>query len=192
MQTIKQYPAYYALLAVVALVAAILVGVAVATLTNAPIAKAGGSNYGSICDTATGAKKGSTNATTSLQFLPIVGATGDSATSTLGICNTGLASAIALNWYTVSSTTPTGALLWTVQYSYNAQDWYNEDTNSTSGSLVTHQATTTHTWSPGQNGTTTKSVWMQNITAPFIRILYSSTATTTIYGQIIPKNTLVN
>jgi hypothetical protein len=83
--------------------------------------------------------------------------------------------------------------LFTVAYSNNGVDWFQEDANSTSGSVITHAASATiHTWTPGA-ATTTRSINIQTHAAKFTQIGFKLTgANGKLYPQAILQNAVVN
>ena len=89
-----------------------------------------------------------------------------------------------LNIYHVGSTTAS-VLLFSIDFSddYNCAsasntcNWYREDLNSSSGSLVTHVAAPVfHTWSPALAATSTKNIIVNSLAARFMRVQFAASA----------------
>lgn len=126
----------------------------------------------------------SATGTTTPTFLTAAAATTTFAALTANTANEDL------NLMVVASST-SSVITWSVQYSYNGVDWYNEDLPATSGSVTTHPALPiTHTWTPGTTATTSRSMNLQTHAAKYTRIGFQATgANASIYPQFILQNT---
>ncbi len=136
------------------------------------------------CDNVVGMGGGGSHATTSPVYLP-VGTL--AATSTMGPCNLQQASSFALNIFANASTTGS-SIVWVEQYSMDGVDWYNADANATA-----HVGTTTNTYTPGVAGRSAITYVRTPTGANYVRIKYSAvTASSSVYANLVPNNTLTN
>lgn len=67
-------------------------------------------------------------------------------------------------------------------------NWYREDKNTVSGSIITHSNNTFHTWTPASVASTTKNITFTSIGARFMRVGFAAqTANSTIWAQVASK-----
>lgn len=88
---------------------------------------------------------------------------------------------------TASSSAST--LGFTVQYSKDGIDWFNEDATLNNSSIVNveHASTTiTHRWTPGDTNTNRKA-FVLSTPLPYVRVAFTgTTATSTMWAEITP------
>lgn len=127
------------------------------------------------------------NGTTTPVFL-----TSAAATTTLTVASAN-ATTISVNLDAIASST-SSVLTWSMQYSYNGVDWYNEDTASTTGSITTHSGVAVvHSWTPGTTVESRRSMNLPTHGAKFTRIGFQATgANASLYAQAILQNSIVN
>lgn len=133
---------------------------------------------------ATGVKQrdGEIEATTTVAYLQ----TGDTATSSITAFG-GRATSADFDLVATASSTAS-RILYTLQFSPNGDDWYNEDCSSvTSDVLVTHGAAPcTHTWTPGTTALSYKNFSISGIQSKWFKVKISVTgANASVYGTAV-------
>jgi len=118
--------------------------------------------------------------------------TATSATSTSNTIMVGFeADQIDLNVQVTASTTAS-QVQWQYEFSHDGTNWFGEDTKSSSGSTVTHQAaTTTHQWTPGTTIPANKNIGIGSVATRFFRLkVYRApeTANVAVWVQGIAKS----
>ncbi len=118
-----------------------------------------------------------------------------SATSTSFIVSMDTVDQADINVYFVGSTT--SSILnfqldfsddYACNVSGNTCNWYREDANSLSGSLVTHSVATFHQWSPASAATSTKNLTVSSTGVRFMRVGFAAQgANGEIWAQVAGK-----
>jgi hypothetical protein len=125
--------------------------------------------YGNICGT---------SATTTQVYL---GAGSNIATSTLVTVNTRNASSADINVYAAAASSSSSLLDFSLWASYNEVDWYPLPSGDVSGSL---------TFTPAFIASTTE-IHLSNLNEPYLQLRgHGVTASSTVYAQVIPLNTV--
>lgn len=97
---------------------------------------------------------------------------------------------VDLNLYYVASTSA-GVLNFQIDFSDDTNcyvesncNWYREDVNTISGSVVTHSAKTFHIWAPLSAATSTKNITVGGIGAKFMRVGFAAGSNAGVNGTL--------
>lgn len=93
-----------------------------------------------------------------------------------------------LNICATASTTAT-IVSWRYGFSDDGTNFFGEDTNAVSGSVITHEAaTTTHEWTPGITERACKDVFVDNLNTDFFRVEFSNNDDVDyiLYAELVP------
>jgi len=95
---------------------------------------------------------------------------------------------IDLNLYADASSTASQLEFW-LEFSYDGIDYYREDINSVSGSVITHNdgnSTTTRKWAIGASGIHRKNIGPINVNAKYMKVMVGATGDNlAFWGEII-------
>lgn len=115
-------------------------------------------------------------ASTSPVYLDI-DASSATSTMTLSVNN---ASVLDLNIQQTSASSTNAVIWWTYYFSEDGVDWYPETEESTSGNVVTHNASETiHKWTPGVATAAYTNDHLTDITSKLVKIEFSAHTTST-------------
>lgn len=168
-----------------AAVAVMLFAIFMAAWTGPATVRASGGVAFSLCDT-------NNNTGTSSPYASLVYSNVTIASSTI-VCSTRNATSFDFN-IQVSATGTAPTIQFQVQRSMDGVTWYGEDTNSTTGAVITHSPTNAyHTWAPGTAATTTRNITFSTQHENYVKVSFQSlAASSTIYAQVIPNNVIPN
>lgn len=178
-----------AVLAIAGLITFILSYTPPAKASGVALSCADSSQY--IPTTTPGYNMGCAPLATTTQVYLGVGATG--ATTTIQQANIVNAKSLDFNLYVKAASSTTSAILWQYFVSNDGLNWYPLDAPAVSGTVTTHNATSTNVWIPGGTGPALLSVHVSNLSDRYFKVNMSgSTASSSVYTQTIIQNEIPN